>query len=327
MDINYGRRRFARLLGVTEHELSEADHRPGLAALKGGPESYSPRHLSAYRKELGLHPTPQSGRHQLFLNFKGGTGKTSLSVAYAYRLAEMGHRVLLVDLDSQGHASHNLGYGGDKVERTLYDALVDRVPLTDVILHTPLAELDLLPANLGMTTVDLALMPMAAREHKLKRALEGVAGRYEFVIMDAPPSFGLLNLNALIAADDLIVPVLPDFLSFHGLKLLFETVRQLEDDLDHTLRRIAIVINYYNPTTRIAREAKAALESHYPEFLAKTMIRQCTRFAQASSEGIPINAYAPSSRGARDIDALVDEIINAPLEDAQEKEHARRIRR
>jgi chromosome partitioning protein len=160
---------------------------------------------------------------------------------------------------------------------------------------------------------------MAGREHKLKRALEPVSGRYEFVIMDAPPSFGLLNLNALIAADDLIVPVLPDFLSFHGLKLLFETLGQLEDDLDHTLRRIVIVLNHYNPTTRIAREAKAALESHYPEFLSRTIVRQCTTFAQASSEGVPISAFAPGSRGARDVDALVDEIINARLEQVQEK--------
>jgi chromosome partitioning protein len=319
VEIEYGRRQFARLLGVSNKQLADADSRPELHALGGGPDAYGVRHLSAYRRVLDRRPSRRPLSRQLFLNFKGGTGKTSLSVAYAYRLAEMGHRVLLIDLDSQGHATQNMGFGGGQVERTLYDALVDRIPLTDVILHTPLAELDLLPANLGMSTVDLALMPMAGREHKLKRALEAVSGRYEFVVMDAPPSFGLLNLNALIAADDLLVPVLPDFLSFHGLKLLFETLGQLEDDLDHTLRRIAIILNHYNPTTRIAREAKGALESHYPEFLAKTIIRQCTRFAQASSEGIPISAYAPLSRGAKDIDALVDEIINAPLEAAEEK--------
>jgi chromosome partitioning protein len=192
--------------------------------------------------------------------------------------------------------------------------VVDRIPLTDVIVHTPLAELDLLPANLGMTTVYLALMPMAGREYKLKRALEAVSGRYEFVVMDAPPSFGLLNLNALIAADDLFVPVLPDFLSFHGLKLLFETLGQLEDDLDHTLRRIVIILNHYNPTTRIAREARGALKSHYAEFLATIVVRQCTKFAQASSQGIPITAFAPRSRGANDIAGLVDEIMDAPVQ-------------
>ncbi len=319
MEIRYARRQFARILGISERQLADADRLPELQPLGGGPDAYDVRHLSAYRRVLDRRPPRRPLSRQLFLNFKGGTGKTSLSVAYAYRLAEMGHRVLLIDLDSQGHATQNIGVEGDRVERTLYDALVDRMPLTEVILHTPLAELDLLPANLGMTTVDLALMPMAGREHKLKRALEPVSGRYEFVVMDAPPSFGLLNLNALIAADDLLVPVLPDFLSFHGLKLLFETLGQLEDDLDHTLRRIVIILNHYNPTTRIAQQAKAALESHYPEFLASTVIRQCTTFAQASSEGIPVSAFAPKSRGAKDTDALVDEIINAPLEAAEEK--------
>ncbi|HET9948545.1 MAG TPA: AAA family ATPase, partial [Longimicrobiales bacterium] len=119
MNIRYSRRQFVRLLGVSNKQLTEADLRPELAALGGGPDDYGPRHLSAYRQALELHPDRRPPRRQLFLNFKGGTGKTSLSVAYAYRLAEMGHRVLLIDLDSQGHASQHLGIDGDKVERTL----------------------------------------------------------------------------------------------------------------------------------------------------------------------------------------------------------------
>ena len=309
MKIRFNRRQFGKLLGVSGKELAKADKLPDLASLGGAPDSYGLRHLSAYRGSLDLHPKAGKPRRQLFLNFKGGTGKTSISVAYAYRLAEMGHRVLVIDLDSQGHATQHLGFEGDKCERTLYDALVDKVPLEDVILKTPLAEFDVIPANLGMTTIDLALMPMAGREYKLKRALDGLEKRYEFIVMDAPPSFGLLNLNAMIASDDLVVPVLPDFLSFHGLRLLFETVGQLEDDLDHTLQRIVIVLNQYNPTTRIAREARNALESHYPEFMSKTIIRQCTQFAQASSDGLPVNAFAPTSRGAKDIDALIEELM------------------
>src|SRR5690606_16033768 len=214
------------------------DDRPELASIAGdAPEEYGPIELSAYRKALGQHPSRLPLRRQLFLNFKGGTGKTSLSVAYAYRLAEMGHRVLLVDLDSQGHATQHMGFEGERYERTLYDVLIHRTPVDEVLVDTPLEEFDLLPANLGMSTVELALMPMAGREYRLKKALDEVADRYDFIIMDAPPSFGLLNLNALIAADDLFVPVLPDFLSFHGLKLLFETLGGLEDDLGHTLQR------------------------------------------------------------------------------------------
>jgi len=268
---------------------------------------------------LDRHPGREPLRRQLFLNFKGGTGKTSLSVAYAYRLAEMGHQVLLIDLDSQGHATQHLGLAGENLERTVFDTLVGGVPLEDVIVGTVLAEFDVVPANLRMTTIDISLMPMAGREYKLQRALAQVSDRYEFIVMDAPPSFGLLNLNALMACDDLLVPVLPDFLSFHGLKLLFETLGQLEDDLNQRMQRIKIVINQYNPTTRIAREAKRALESHYSEFLSDTIVRQCTQFAQASSDGLPINAYAPSSKGAKDIDALITEMMSARFERAMER--------
>jgi len=322
VEIRYRRQQFARLLGISERHLADVDSRPDLAHLGGGatqPEEYGPAHLSAYREALGSRPPRQPVRHQLFLNFKGGTGKTSLSVSYAYRLAELGHRVLLVDLDSQGHASRHMGVNGEECERTLYDVLIKGVPMSDVLVDTFLAEFHLLPANLGMSTVDLSLMPLSGREHRLKKALRTISDRYEFVVMDAPPSFGLLNLNALIAADDLIVPVLPDFLSFHGLKLLFETVGELEEDLGHTLQRIVILINQYNPTTRIAREAKEALETHYSEFLSKTVIRQCTQFAQASSEGLPISAYAPRCKGALDVDDLVAMMKSFSVEEAKER--------
>ena len=227
-------------------------------------------------------------RKQLFLNFKGGTGKTSLSSNYAYRLAEMGHRVLVIDLDSQGHATKCLGFEGEDFPKTLLEVLVKRVPMKDVIQKTDIENLSFVPSNLTMSTVDLALMPMAGREFKLKNALKEVEAHYDFIIFDAPPSFGLLNLNALIATDDLIVPVLADFLSFHGLKLLFETVQSLEEDLSHVLDHVFIVVNSFNQTFKLAKEALEALKKHYPEYLMPQVIRQCTKFAQASSEGLPI---------------------------------------
>ena len=247
-------------------------------------------------------------RKQLFLNFKGGTGKTSVSSSYAFRLAEMGHRVLMIDLDSQGHASKCLGITGEEAERTLFDAIIKKTPLEHVIVRTSMPGLDLVPSNLSMSTIDLSLMPLAAREFRLRNVLKEVESNYDYAVLDAPPSFGLLNLNALMAAHDLIVPVLADFLSFHGLKLLFETVQSLEEDLEHVLDQIFIVINAYNATYKIAKEAREALEKHYSEFLLKQVIRQCTKFAQASSEGIPIFAFDPESKGAQDIQAVLDEI-------------------
>ena len=318
MQIRYEKRQIAQILGLSERQLNEVDGLPALRGLDDGTGVFGPRHLSTYRQLLDCQPERRPTRRQLFLNFKGGTGKTTLSVAYAYRLAELGHRVLLVDLDSQGHATRHLGLEG---ERTLYDVLVNKASIADITMGTVLPEFDLVPSNLGMSTIDLALMPLAGREYRLRKALDEVAERYDFIVMDAPPSFGLLNLNALIAADDLVVPVLPDFLSFHGLKLLFETVAGIEEDLGHTLQRIFVVLNQYNPTTKIAREAREALQAHYPEFFAQTIIRQSTQFAQASSEGVPITAHSPSSKGAKDVDALIHELM-AVGATTNGKEHA-----
>ena len=179
--------------------------------------------------------------------------------------------------------------------------------MSEVICHTPLPNLDFVPSNLTMSTVDLSLMPMAGREFKLRNALKEVEGRYDLIVFDAPPSFGLLNLNALMASDDLFVPVLADFLSFHGLKLLFETVQSLEEDLGHMLEHVFIVINSYNATFKLAKEAVGALREHYTDYLLPTLVRQCTKFAQASSEGRPVFVSDPDCKGAQDIDALIVE--------------------
>ena len=270
---------------------------------------YSGVDLWAVRHTLQHFPRPLGHRRQLFLNFKGGTGKTALSTSYAWRMAELGYHVLLVDLDSQGHGTKCLGFEGEDFEKTLLNVLVRKAPMDEVIQHTPMPNLDFVPSNLTMSTVDLALMPMSAREFKLRNALKDVGQRYDAVVFDAPPSFGLLNLNALMAADDLFVPVLPDFLSFHGLKLLFETVQSLEEDLGHVLDHVFIVVNSFNQTFKLAKEALEALRTHYPEYILSTLVRQCTKFAQASSEGVPVFLADRESKGATDIDVMVREVL------------------
>ncbi len=134
-------------------------------------------------------------------------------------------------------------------------------------------------------------------------------GKYDFVVLDAPPSFGLLNLNALMAATDLVIPVLADFLSYDGLRLLFETIQGIEQDLSHQLEQIFVVVNAFNQTFKISREALAALRVHYADYMLETVVRQCTKFAQASSEGCPIFGYDPDSKGAVDIEAVQTEIL------------------
>jgi chromosome partitioning protein len=299
-NVRYSTKRLAEIVGATQRQVEGA---------LGKKDVYGPADLPVLREKLKKLPPPFPPRVKLFLNFKGGTGKTSLSTSYAYRLAEKGYRVLVIDLDSQGHATKCLGQEGSSFTRTLHDALIRKTPLTELTVKTGMPGLDLVPSNLAMSTIDLALMPLAGREFRLRNALRDVEGKYDFVVMDAPPSFGLLNLNALMAASDLIIPVLADFLSYDGLRLLFETVQGLETDLSHQLEHIFIVVNAFNQTFRIAREALEALKTHYGDYLLDGVVRQCTKFAQASSEGCPIFGFDPDSKGATDIDAVQDEIL------------------
>jgi chromosome partitioning protein len=299
-NVRYSAKRLAEIVGATPKQVEGA---------LGKKDGFAPDDLPVLREKLRRPPEPFPPRVQLFLNFKGGTGKTSLSSSYAYRLAERGYRVLMIDLDSQGHATKCLGQEGGKAERTLHDVLIRKVPLEEVTVRTAMPGLSLVPANLAMSTIDLALMPLAGREFRLRNALQGFATRYDFVVLDAPPSFGLLNLNALMAATDLVIPVLADFLSYDGLRLLFETIQGLEQDLSHQLENIFIVVNAFNQTFKIAREALDALRTHYSDYLLDTVVRQCTKFAQASSEGCPIFGYDADSKGATDIEKAQEEIL------------------
>jgi chromosome partitioning protein len=298
--VRYTTKRLAQVVSATEKQVLN---------VLGKKSEYGPEDLPVLREKLKRAPEPFPPRTQLFLNFKGGTGKTSVSSSYAYRLAERGYRVLMIDLDSQGHATKCLGQEGSSFAHTLLDVLIRKKPVAEVTVATRMPNLSLVPANLTMSTIDLALMPLAGREYRLRNALKEVEGQYDFIVMDAPPSFGLLNLNALMAASDLVIPVLADFLSYDGLRLLFETIQGLEQDLAHQLENIFIVVNAYNQTFKIAREALDALRTHYSEYLLDSVVRQCTKFAQASSEGCPIFGYDADSKGANDIEEMQLEIL------------------
>jgi chromosome partitioning protein len=299
-NVRYTAKRLAQIVGATEKQVASA---------LGRKDGFGMADLPVLREKLKRTPEPYPHRIQLFLNFKGGTGKTSLSTSYAYRLAERGYRVLMIDLDSQGHATKCLGQEGSSFTRTLHEVLIRKVPIDEVTVPTGMPNLSLVPANLAMSTIDLALMPLAGREFRLRNALQGSVARYDFIVLDAPPSFGLLNLNALMAATDLVIPVLADFLSYDGLRLLFETIQGLEQDLSHQLENIFIVVNAFNQTFKIAREALGALREHYADYLLDTVVRQCTKFAQASSEGCPIFGFDADSKGATDLEAVQQEIL------------------
>jgi chromosome partitioning protein len=192
---------------------------------------------------------------------------------------------------------------------------VEKEELDKVIVKTDLSTLDVIPSNLNLSPVELSLFSMNSREFRLRRLLSSVEKNYELIIMDASPSIGLLNLNAILSSNDLIIPVLADFLSYHGLKILFETLSTIEEDFSFVFENIYIFLNRYNESHRICRRSKAALETHYEKYLLKTVVRQDTKIAEAASQGTPIFLFAQSSKGAADVQSLIDEIFDLKGED------------
>lgn len=269
---------------------------------------YSTEDIRDIRLSMNLQTPQAKKRKQLFLNFKGGTGKTVISANYGYRLGQHGFKVLMVDLDPQGHLTKCLGRIPETFSKTLYDVIINKDPIQSVIASTDMPTLDIIPANLGLSPIELSLTNLHAREFKLKRALEDIEENYDAIILDAPPNIGLLNLNAILAVDDLLVPVLADFLSYDGIKILFETLRGIEDDFDYVLDNIYIFMNRFNESMNISIRSRDAIKKNYGEYVCETLIRQNTTLSDATAQGKSIFEYAPNSRAANDINKLVNEI-------------------
>ncbi|HON60271.1 MAG TPA: AAA family ATPase [Deltaproteobacteria bacterium] len=312
----YSAKEFASLLGISKSALlkMEAEGTLPQPRLDNGMRTYHPHDIPEYLARLGKPPLVGAKRRQIFLNFKGGTGKTSISAFYAFRLAQLGMNVLMVDLDPQGHLTQCLGIDHSSFDATLYNVLIERMDIRDAIIDTKMKNLKLIPANLDLSPVELSLTSMNARELRLKKSITSVQEEFDIIIMDASPSIGLLNLNGILASNELFVPVLADFLSYHGLKILFETLTTIEEDFDFLLDNIYIFLNNFNASHNICLRAKEALEKHYSGYLMKTIIRQDTKIAEAASMGMPIHQYAPNNRGASDINAFIKEIFpNLPI--------------
>ncbi len=311
-DMVYSPAAFAKILGISKNELLEKEMKGSLPPAKRDSHQeryYKPGDISKYRDYLGLASPIKSIRKQLFLNFKGGTGKSTISASYGFRLAQMGVRTLLIDLDPQGHLTQCLGLNNQQYPKTLFHALIEKEEIEKIIIKTDLPTLDIIPSNLNLSPVELSLFSMNSREFRLKRLLSSIEKEYELIVMDASPSIGLLNLNAILASNDLIIPVLADFLSYHGLKILFETLSTIEEDFSFVFENIFIFLNRYNESHRICKRSKKALETHYEKYLLQTMIRQDTKIAEATSQGTPIFLFAQSSKGAVDIQDLINEIF------------------
>jgi len=248
-------------------------------------------------------------RGYAFANQKGGVGKTTTAINLAAYLGLAGKKVLLVDMDPQANATSSLGHDKRSGGPSVYDALVGARSVQDVITPTSHAGVDLLPSAIQLAGAEIELVGVIAREARLQRVLKGVAEGYDYVLIDCPPSLGLLTVNALMASDGVIIPVQCEYLALEGLGQLVSTIDLIRDNLNPRLRVAGVVMTMYDSRTNLSQGVVEEVRQHFPTLTFDTVIPRNVRLGEAPSFGRPISAYDPGSRGALAYKALAEELI------------------
>jgi chromosome partitioning protein len=262
--------------------------------------------------EDGLHDPdpPHSARIVALANQKGGVGKTTTAINLGAALAEIGERILLVDFDPQGGCSLGLGIEPSGLELSVYNALLDRsCQVEDVILKTHVQGLELLPSNIDLAAAELMLVQEVAREQSLMRTLAPLRVSYDFILIDCPPSLGLLTINALTAADGVLVPLECEYYALRGMGLLMDSIARIKERLNPRLQVDGIVATMYDNRTLHSREVLERVQEAFGPRLFQTTIRKTIRFAEAPVVGEPILTYAPTSPGSASYRALAQEVM------------------
>ncbi len=244
-------------------------------------------------------------------NQKGGVGKTTSTINLGASLAEYGRKVLLVDLDPQGALSAGLGVQHYELANTVHNLLVEpRVPIEDVLIHTRVDGLDLVPSNIDLSAAEIQLVNEVGREQTLSRALQPLLDRYDYVLIDCQPSLGLLTVNALACSDGVIIPTECEFFSLRGLALLTDTVEKVRERLNPRLSISGILVTRFDTRTVNAREVMARVMERFNDLVFDTVITRTVRFPETSVAGEPITTWAPKSTGAQAYRALAREVID-----------------
>ena len=242
-----------------------------------------------------------------FANQKGGVAKTTTTVSIAAALGELGRRVLAVDLDPQGALTYSLGIDPDELDETINDVLIRRLPIQKVIQTR---EVDLVPANIDLAGAEAVLLAKTGREYALERALREVLPMYDYVLIDCPPSLGILTINGLTAAQEVVIPLLAEALSHRAVGQLIETLGDIRHFTNPDLQVIGLIATMYDGRTRHAREVLADIGNRYGVRMLEPPVRKSIRFAEATQTGRSIVSFAPSHPGAqayRDLAAAIEE--------------------
>jgi chromosome partitioning protein len=242
-----------------------------------------------------------------FANQKGGVAKTTSTLNLGVALTELGKRVLAVDMDPQGNLTMSQGIDPENLEKSLFDVLVHRLPIEDVIVHS---ELDVATSTIDLAGAEMALSSQIGRERALEKALKPIQERYDYILIDTPPSLGLLTINALAASDGVIVPVQCEYLSLRGLLQLERTLEMIRENINPRVKIQGILATLFDARTLHGREAIEILKENFGPLVFKTVVRKTIKFAEAPVQGSSVLKYDPRGKGAEAYRSLAREVLN-----------------
>ena len=242
-------------------------------------------------------------------NQKGGVGKTTTAVNLSACVAQLGKRVLLVDIDPQGNTTSGLGVNKNKLEASVYDVLINDVDAADAVRDTMIDTLKLMPSRMELVGAEVELVNLLAREQRLKNAIAPIRDRYDYIFVDCPPSLGLLTLNALTMADTLLVPIQCEYYALEGLSQLMNTVKLIRRSLNPHLEVEGVVLTMYDGRTNLSQQVVGEVKRFFKNKVYDTIIPRSVRLGEAPSFGLPISLYAPKSTGAAAYRTLAAELV------------------
>ena len=248
-------------------------------------------------------------------NQKGGVGKTTTSVNLCACLAQAGKKILLLDIDPQGNATGGLGVAKNKQSVSMYDVLINGAPLEGVVVPTMIETLFLVPSHIEMAGAEVEFVGMMAREQRLKQAIAPVLGEYDYIFIDCPPSLGLLTLNALTAADALLVPIQCEYYALEGLSQLMNTMKLVRRNLNPSLDLQGVVMTMFSMRANLCMQVVTEVKKYFKKKVYNTMIPRSIRLGEAPGFGLPISLYAPKNVGARAYEELAQEFIKREAND------------